>query len=153
MNTTIPVEKTLLGMVDSLESIVTGLRYVKSMVIPQRGSQLQKNPGELFVSFDGVGPRCWVGKRMDHALVGTPRVELPRFPGRMGSVVDRGTGSLRFIAWKHLDVALVVATDPNHISDRWLAFVPLASVTALRVEIPAAAAALPHEIPEETASC
>lgn len=129
-------KRTLFGQLGSIDEIVTGLRYVRSIVTPGKGSRLDKEPGELFVSFDSVGPSCWVGKGMDHALVGSPRVRLPEFPGRPGQG-PRPAGSLRFVCWGLRDVALVMATDPNHIADRWLAIVPMASLRALKVEQPA----------------
>lgn len=123
--------KTLLGQLDSIDDIITGLRYVRSVRSDKGGSRLEKSADEIFASFDGIGPRCWVGKNMDHALVGTPRVRLPLFRG------ERRTGSLKIANWGRHNVALVIATDPSFIADRWLAIVPLDTVRALKVEVPA----------------
>jgi hypothetical protein len=107
-----------------LSQIVTGLRYVKS-VSSKLGSHLRKEPDEIFVSFDGCGPPSWIG---DHALVGTPIIELPTFPPHFGFNAPRRAGSLKFIAWPHIQRALVLATDPNHISDIQLGFIDLADI-------------------------
>lgn len=127
-----------IGAIESVESIVTGLRYVKSKNDLKRGSWLEKDPGELFVAMDGNGlPRSWVGKGLQFALVGTPAVELPSFPqANLFNRTTRPAGSLSFIEWGEKNVCLVIATDPNFIADQWLGFVPLDLVKALVIEAP-----------------
>ena len=110
-----------------LSEIVTGLRYVKS-VSSKLGSHLRKEPNEIFVSFDGCGPPCWVGNR---ALVGTPVIDLPTFPPHPKSDHPRPAGSLKFIAWPHTQRALVLATDPNFIADVRLGFVDLTDIAEM----------------------
>ena len=111
----------------SLSAIITNLRYVKS-VSSKLGSHLRKEPNEIFVSFDGCGPRCWVG---DRALVGTPVIDLPTFPPHPKSNHPRPAGSLKFIAWPHTQRALVLATDPNFIADVRLGFVDLTDIAEM----------------------
>lgn len=110
-----------------LNEIITNLRYVRS-VTSKLGSHLRKEPDEIFVSFDGCGPRSWIG---DHALVGTPVIELPTFAASFNSNNLRPAGSLKFIAWHHKNQALVLATDPNHIADVRLGFVDLSDIAEM----------------------
>lgn len=128
----LPLAKTTYGLA-SLDKLVGGFRYVES-IVDKNGSRLAKEGGELFCAFDGVGPKAWVGARMNRALVCTPAVEMPRFAtfGR-GYVGEAGPGSIRVVTWKAQGVALVIATSPIHIGDIWLGFVPLAEVDALKV--------------------
>lgn len=117
-----------------VNKIVTGLRYVKS-VTSKKGSRLAKTEEEIFVSFNGRGPQSWIG---DHALVGTPVIELPKFLPAIGNPKGsmRRAGSLCFIAWHHEGRALVLATDPNFIADVRLGFVDLDEIAQLEVSKP-----------------
>jgi hypothetical protein len=127
-----------IGAIESVESIVTGLRYVRSKFVKDRGSYLEKDADEIYVSMDGNSlPKSWVGKGMEFALVGRPAIKLPMFP--QASYRDPGrrpAGSLKFIEWGAQGLCLVIATDPNFIADQWLGFVPLDLVKALVIEAP-----------------
>jgi hypothetical protein len=127
-----------IGAIESVESIVTGLRYVEHKSAKNKGSWLAKEADEIYVGMDGDSlPRSWVGKGMRFALVGKPAVKLPRFPQASAYQMGlRPAGSLKFIEWGEKNVCLVIATDPNFIADQWLGFVPLDSVKALVIEAP-----------------
>lgn len=126
------------GICKSLDEFVTGLRYVRSVRTEKRGSYLEKEPGELFVSFDGAGPSGWAGANLNFALVGTPVGDMPWFPAyHPNAAGGRGPGSIKVIAWKPYGAALVKATDPNHIGDVWLGFIPLEALENVKVEKPA----------------
>lgn len=127
------------GICKSLDEFVTGLRYVRSIRDPKIGSRLDKNPGELFVNFDGgVGPKSWSGNDLNFALVGTPVGQMPGFPpSYWKDGGSRSPGSIRVVAWKPYGAALVIASDPNHIGDVWLGFIPIEALENVKVDEPA----------------
>lgn len=127
------------GICKSLDEFVTGLRYVRSVWDAKRGSYLDRKPGELFVNFDHCsGLSSWAGDGLNYALVGTPVGKMPGFPA--ASWRDSGVrspGSIRVVAWRSYGAALVIATDPNHIGDVWLGFIPIEALENVKVEEPA----------------
>jgi len=127
-----------IGAIESVESIVTGLRYVKSESSKSKVSWLVKDADEIYVSMDGNSlPKSWVGKGMQFALVGRPAVKLPSFPqASWRDSSTRPAGSLKFIEWGAQGLCLVIATDPNFIGDQWLGFVPLDLVASVSIEAP-----------------
>lgn len=135
---TVNLNRCSIGAIESVESIVTGLRYVRSKAVKNRGAFLEKDDDEIYVGMDGDSlPRSWVGKGLEFALVGRPAIKLPRFP--QASIYkggDRPAGSLKFIEWGEKGVCLVIATDPNCIGDQWLGFVPLELVASVSIEAP-----------------
>ncbi len=132
------INRCSIGAIESVESIVTGLRYVRSTFDKNRGSFLEKDADEIYVGMDGNSlPKSWVGKGLNFALVGRPAIKLPRFP--QASIYTKGNrpaGSLKFIEWGAQGLCLVIATDPNCIGDQWLGFVPLDLVASVSIEAP-----------------
>lgn len=126
------------GICKSIDEFVTGLRYVRRIVTESRGSYLEKEPGELFVNFDRAGISSWGGKGLNYALVGTPVGKMPSFSGSLSRArTANGPGSIRIVPWKVYGAALVIATDPNHIGDVWLGFVPIEALEDVKVDEPA----------------
>lgn len=132
------INRCSIGAIESVESIVTGLRYVEHKSAKGKGSWLVKDDDEIYVGMDGDSlPRSWIGDGLRFALVGRPAIKLPRFP--QASIYQKGNrpaGSLKFIEWGEKGVCLVIATDPNFIGDQWLGFVPLDLVASVSIEAP-----------------
>lgn len=131
------LKKTAHGVIPTFAEVFTGARYVRGIRTPGHGSRLDTAPGELFLSIDTCRsgridgmPSSFLWDSKGSALVCAPVLPMPEFlphiaPRNGGTWHMRPPGSIKVIAWPKYGHFLVLATDPNCISDVWLGFVPM----------------------------
>lgn len=128
--------RTRHGIIASFAEIFTGARYAKLLYSDtKRGTAHDYKEPELFLStpIGGALAPC-IKHSPSMVLVCTPVLEMPRFAPRIAprsyntEWTTIGPGAIKVIAWPAYGHYLVMATDPNHISNEWLGFVPMDQV-------------------------
>jgi hypothetical protein len=125
------VAKTVMGIVPSFDQIFTGVRYVPQLCSgTMRGTAYGYGKGEIYLGTD-YHARDLLPDSVPpgRSLACTPVAEMPRFSPQItrGQSYSNSVGPscLRIVAWRNVGHFLVLAGDPNSVSDVWLAFVPI----------------------------
>jgi len=125
------MRKTLLGDVEKLSSLITDLRYCRSVVTENKGAYSIKPDGHLFVSVPGgvrTAPRTENFHRITATwfLYGKPTPECAN--AAKTQCVGERLNSIKIIPWPAEGKALVLGRDSSGIGTPWIAFVPLSEV-------------------------
>lgn len=116
---TLPLEKTLLGMITDLSSVIVDCKYLAPK---KNGGYESAAEGFYFLSSKDERVKSFAPK-YSHSLYVKLDADLDK---KVKSFCSEGLiGSFSLIPWKHYGVALLLATDRNFIGGTWIGFIPL----------------------------
>lgn len=134
------LRRTAAGIVPSFDVLFTDVRRV----VPDREARQRGHhgypPGAVYLATDHFRDNS-LPQSVDlggkWVLVCTPVIDLPEFapcpaPSSGYPWVNRKCETLRVIPWPHHGHYLVIAANPTHLRDHWLAFVPMSAALPIR---------------------
>lgn len=116
----LPIEKTLLGVVPNLDSVLSGFEY-----LPKGDSRLSN---KYFISSKFEGIKSF-SSQYRNALYADLNPEL--VDKIQANCCEGKIGAFRLIPWKSEGVALLLADDKLMIASPWICFIPLDSLPTI----------------------